>query len=301
MSKLENYRIFERSTIRHLRFPFSFFLLPVFLFALSQAETVDWTAAVLAFFILHFLLFPSSNAYNSYQDRDEGSIGGLKHPPQVTRNLYVATIIFDILALAAGMFISTVFSILLLVFIIMSKLYSYRAVRLKKYPVAGYLTVFIFQGGFVYFMSALAISGQSPASLLNAETMLCMAISSFFIGSVYPLTQIYQHESDRNDGVVSISYMLGYRGTFIFSGLMFAAGALLMTYYFWSSASPLIALLFLPFIIPMAFKMSGWFRKVRKDLSQANYENTMSMNMISSVSMNLYFITLIVISNISGG
>src|SRR5690554_3264405 len=143
MIQLPVLRWFDKDTIRHMRFRFSFFLLPVFLFALSQTLLVNWKNAVLSFIILHFLVFPSSNGYNSYEDRDEGSIGGLKHPPRVNRNLYRVTLLFDLIALLLALFISAFFSFLVLVFIIMSRMYSYRGIRLKKYPVTGFLVVFI--------------------------------------------------------------------------------------------------------------------------------------------------------------
>ena len=79
---------FDKDTVKHLRLPFSLYLMPVFLFALSQADSINWPATLLSFLILHVLIFPSSNGYNSYQDRDETSIGGLKYPPKVSRNLF---------------------------------------------------------------------------------------------------------------------------------------------------------------------------------------------------------------------
>src|SRR5512133_2259166 len=106
------------STVKHLRFPFSFFLMPVFLFALSQAANIHWGNTILAFLILHVLIFPSSNGYNSYQDHDESSIGGLKYPPKVTINLYYTTLLFDIAGVLAGLFISVYFSLFVLVFIL---------------------------------------------------------------------------------------------------------------------------------------------------------------------------------------
>ena len=223
---------FDKNTVKHLRLPFSFFLLPVFLFALSQSDQINWLNTLLAFLILHGLVFPSSNGYNSYQDRDETSIGGLKYPPKVTYNLYNATLLLDIVALLSGLFISLYFSIMVLVFIIMSRAYSYRQIRLKKYPVTGFLTVFIFQGAFVYLMSLTAISGVNREILFSENSMICMSISSLFIGSIYPLTQIYQHQADKNDGVISLSYKLGYTGTFLFSGLLFSMAILLLFYYF---------------------------------------------------------------------
>lgn len=152
---------YDSSTLRHLRFPFSFFLLPVFLFALSQAGQVDLQAAIFSGLILHLLIFPSSNGYNSYQDRDETSIGGLKHPPKVSENLFYATLLFDLAGLIFAWLISPEFAALVFIFIVMSRLYSYRGIRLKKYPVAGFLTVFVFQGAFVYLMALVSFGSFS--------------------------------------------------------------------------------------------------------------------------------------------
>lgn len=285
---------FDTSTVKHLRLPFSFFLLPVFLFALSQSGQINWANTVIAFLILHFLIFPSSNGYNSYQDRDEGSIGGLKYPPEVTANLYYATLLMDILALLAGLFISVYFSLMVLVFIIMSRAYSYRQIRLKKYPVIGFLTVFVFQGAFVFLMSSAAISGVNWISLFAENSLICMVVSSLFIGSIYPLTQIYQHQADKNDGVISISYKLGYTGTFVFSGLLFSVAILLLFYYFSLKQQTMALIIFLLMMLPVIYKLSVWFAKVRKDTIHANFDNTMAMNMLTSSIMNLYFLLLIV-------
>jgi 1,4-dihydroxy-2-naphthoate octaprenyltransferase len=270
------------------------------MFALSQAERIDWSQTGLAFLILHGLVFPSSNGYNSYQDRDESSIGGLKHPPKVNQNLFYATLLFDVLAVLLGLLISFTFSMCVLLFVIMSRAYSYRGIRLKKYPIVGYLTVFIFQGGFVYLMSIIAITGNSLTQVLSTGTMLCMGVSSLFIGSMYPLTQIYQHESDKKDGVISISYLLGYNGTFIFSGVLFTAGTFLMVFYFILNNHQFAIWLFLLFMLPMAVRMTTWFGKVRRYTGHASFENTMSMNKVSSVSMNLYFLIL-ALNNYIGG
>lgn len=284
---------FDKDTVKHLRLPFSFFLLPVFLFALSQSDQINWLDTLLAMLILHGLIFPSSNGYNSYQDRDETSIGGLKYPPKVTSNLYNATLLFDLVALFAGLIISVNFALMLLVFILMSRAYSYRQIRLKKYPVIGFLTVFIFQGAFVYLMSLSAISGAGWENLFSKNSMICMGISSLFIGSIYPLTQIYQHQADKKDGVISLSYKLGYTGTFVFSGLLFFLAILLLFYYFnlKDQVTPLI--IFLLMILPAVFRLSVWFAKVRQDTLNADFENTMAMNLLTSSTMNLYFLLLI--------
>ena len=89
--------VIEMNTIKHtlilLRFPFSIYLLPVFLFAVSQSQQINGVKALFVFFILHLLIYPSSNGYNSYMDQDTDSIGGLENPPPSTRMLLYASLL----------------------------------------------------------------------------------------------------------------------------------------------------------------------------------------------------------------
>ena len=111
---------FDKSTVKHLRFPFSYHLMPVFLFALSQSANFNWPNTMIAFLILHLLIYPSSNGYNSYQDKDETSIGGLKHPPKVTENLLYATLFLDVTGILCALLVSVNFSILVLLYVFIS-------------------------------------------------------------------------------------------------------------------------------------------------------------------------------------
>ena len=100
----------KRSTLQLLRFHFSIFLMPVFWFALSQIISINWVNAGLAFFILHFLVYPASNGYNSFMDRDTGSIGGIEKPMEATPQLFHTTIVMNILAILLSLLISNVFA-----------------------------------------------------------------------------------------------------------------------------------------------------------------------------------------------
>jgi 1,4-dihydroxy-2-naphthoate octaprenyltransferase len=120
-----------------------------------------------------------------------------------------------------------------------------------------------------------------------------MSVASLFMGSVFPLTQIYQHEADRKDGVITISYKLGYTGTFLFSAILFSIATIFLFYYFNLRHQQIALVLFLIVMLPVLAKLSVWFRKVRKDTSNANFENTMTMNMVTSSCMNLYFLLLV--------
>jgi 1,4-dihydroxy-2-naphthoate polyprenyltransferase len=284
---------FDKSTVRHLRLPFSFHLMPVFLFALSQAATINWQTTAIAFIILHLLIYPSSNGYNSYQDKDETSIGGLKNPPKVSENLLYVSILLDTIAILAALYISLYFSAFVLLYIMVSRAYSYRNLRLKKHPVLGFTTVFIFQGAFTYLMASSGITDFSMENFFTLNNVICMCIASLFIGSVYPLTQIYQHEADKKDGVITISYKLGYTGTFLFSAGMFLLASVLLLYYFSLKQQQIALIIFFLMMFPVVIRLLYWFNKVRKDTEKANFENTMRMNLLASTCMNVYFLILI--------
>ena len=79
--------------------------MPVFLFALATASNLELNKSILVFVIIHLFLYPASNGYNSYFDKDEQSIGGLKNPPPVNKGLYYLSLAFDLVALLLGLFI----------------------------------------------------------------------------------------------------------------------------------------------------------------------------------------------------
>ena len=147
---------------------------------------------------------------------------------QPTKELFYATIVLDLLAILLSFFISSFFALGILLYILASRAYSYRRIRLKQYPIIGFLTVFIFQGSVVFFLS---YHGVHPQKTLNVPALPCF-ISSLLIGALYPLTQIYQYEADKKDNVISISCLLGRRGTFVFSAVLFLSATFLLWLHF---------------------------------------------------------------------
>jgi 1,4-dihydroxy-2-naphthoate octaprenyltransferase len=280
----------QKSTLQLLRFPFSFFLLPVYLFALSRVTYTNWWRALIIFLILHLLVYPASNGYNSYMDRDEGSIGGIKNPMKPTHELYIVTLLMDAAAVAAGFFISTWFALGILLYILASRAYSYRGIRLKKYPFAGYLTVVIFQGALsfwlVYHGCHEPVTYHVPVSGMLASSLL--------IGGFYPLTQVYQHAADAKDGVKSISSRLGYRGTFIFTALVYFVAFIVLAYHFFSELEWNKFFVLATCMLPIIVYFFIWARKVWKDTAAASFSNTMRMNKVASICTNLGFLILVI-------
>lgn len=279
------------STFQLLRFHFSFFLMPVFWFALSQVMHINIGNALLIFIILHVLVYPASNGYNSYMDKDTGSIGGIKNPEQPTKQLFYTTVIMDLVALGLSLLISIYFFLGILAFIGASKAYSYRGIRLKKYPVLGYLTVIIFQGAVIYF---LVVHGSSETHTLNVPAVAMIA-ASLLVGGFYPLTQIYQHKQDREDGVKTLSILLGYKGTFIFTAIIYLLAIIFLGLYFGSILELDRFFLIQICMLPVLVYFFWWFYKVSKNTLNADFKNTMRMTLLASCCTNAAFIILFII------
>ena len=280
----------HQSTIRLLRFPFSFFLMPVFWFALCMQVHIDIGNAILLFIILHALVYPSSNGYNSYMDRDTESIGGLEHPPEPLKELFIVSVVMDIMAVILAFFVSPSTSLLLFIYIVFSRLYSYRGIRLKQYPISGYLTVVLNQGSLVFAMIFFGV-GNGSVELPIFPTIA----AAFLIGGFYPITQIYQHNSDKADGVNSISLLLGKRGTFIFCAIVYGIAFSLLFIYFKQIGQLYLFYILQLFFIPVVIYFIIWAVKVWKDENKADFKHTMRMNWIASIGSNAGFISLLIL------
>jgi len=296
--KISLRNLFDRDTILHLRIPFSFFLLPVFCFGISQASVIHLTDTVIVFIALHLFIYPGSNIYNSYMDKDTGSIGGLKNPPPVTMKLYYASIIFDLVGLALCALTSLENMMVMAGYIAFSKAYSWDGIRLKKYTYLGWFAVMFFQGGYTFMLANMAAQGEVNTAWFTAKNMECMAIASLLIGGSYPLTQIYQHEEDSNRGDYTISYRLGIIGTFIFTAILFTLGAIVALHYFVAYYRLNEFFIFLICLSPVIGYFSYWFLKTLKNRNNADYEHAMLMNKISSFCMVVCFSIILVINQI---
>ena len=278
------------STIQLLRIPFSFFLSPIYFFSLAQVPQIDWGNAALIFFILHFLIYPASNGYNSYMDRDTESIGGLEKPPPPSPQLFRVTVILDCTGILLSLLIGPLFTAIMLLYIGASKAYSYRGIRLKRFPYLGYLVVIFFQGAVTFWLVHYGSNMEHNTQVPWQGLVIC----SLLVGGFYPLTQIYQHQQDINDGVSTISYKLGYIGTFIFCTIVYVLAWVFMAQFFiqYRKVNQLltIGILFVPVIVYFI----RWFVLVNKNHREANFKNTMKMNWLAATCTNISFIILLI-------
>ena len=151
--------------------------MPIFILALSQNSSLNLFDTIIAFLIIHLLVYPASNGYNSYIDRDESPIGGLEKPPMPTKALFHLTLLMDALSVSLSfILINKIFAVCILAYILASRAYSSKQIRLKKYPLIGFLIVVIFQGGFTFLMCTIGIS-NSEFVFNSANTYMMLACS----------------------------------------------------------------------------------------------------------------------------
>lgn len=276
-------------SIKLLRFPFSVFLLPVTLFSFYYIRPDPDFSTFLVIFVWHFLVYPSSNGYNSYHDRDTGPIGALANPPLPPKLLLHTCNVFDLLAVLISFCVNIYFPLFVGVYIIASRLYSYRPLRLKKFPITGFLIVFIFQGAWIFVGNILALG--HPVLLFNDSVLISALACSFFVGTIYPITQVYQHKQDKEDGVMTLSMKLGIRGTFIFSGVMFLFATVLM--YFSFRNQPGVFFLFNMIMLLSAVYFIGWAVFSFINPARVNFRNAMGMVLLATLCNNIFFIILL--------
>lgn len=282
----------KKATLIHLRIPFSFFLMPFFIFGISQLEEINWWKIGLAFVVVHFFHNGASNAFNSYFDKDEGSIGGIENPPPVDKELYVVSLVFDALAVILGYLVNPYFALMVFIIGLASKAYSHPLIRFKKYAIVGLLIVSFFQGFWTYFMVLVAQYGCTP-QIFSGQNIYAGSICSLMLLGSYPMTQIYQHEEDAQRGDRTFSLLLGVKGTFIWTMSVFAVASSLFLLYYITYASWPIAALFLLMTAPVVIYFLNWMKASWYNNTNANYKSTMRLNLLSAVCFNLFFVCLI--------
>lgn len=286
-----------KNIILHLRIPFSLFLMPVFWFAVSQSQNPNWFITAGLFLVLHLLIYPASNAYNSYFDKDEGSIGGLENPPPVSLELFYVSWVLDFVAIIVAYFLGGwILSFALIIYSSISKAYSNDKIRLKKYPIISWLTVGFFQGAFTYLTVIQAVNKIELSEIWQNKYLFPAILSSLNLLGFYPMTQIYQHEEDARRGDMTMSRLLGIKGTFIFTASIFLFVTIGFFFYFQNTLIynfPTFAIYLLVMSTVLIY-FNLWFLKVLKNEKQADFHHTMRLNMLGSVCLNLFFILLLI-------
>ena len=221
-------------------------------------------------------------------------MNGLESPPPVDKTLFWVSMGLEVVALLAAVFINVQFVVFILVYGLFMKCYSHPAVRIKKRPVASWLLISLFQGGFVFLMTYMIVHELSFWELFVTSRQIGLwlgtLISAVNILALYPVTQVYQHAEDAGRGDLTISRLLGVRGTFVNAWLCFlASGSCFLLFYGPTWPFFLLAALIVPSIVYLA----ALTYRVWQTPAAADYRAAMWMTRLTGWGMNVFFLILL--------
>lgn len=210
----------------HLRLHYQFGILSGgFLLGGFLSPGFDFPGYAIQFANVHILLFGGATAYNSYWDRDEGPVGGLKNPPQMASWMWSASLLF----LLSGLLLSTgqgvLFASIYLLSILFFWLYSTPLARWKSRPVKSLFAIGISTGFNSVLLGYLSASGAD----ISFGTLVAAAGVTLVMLSLYPTSQIYQREVDTERGDLTFAVKYGIKGVIRFFESAYFCGVLLIT------------------------------------------------------------------------
>ncbi len=191
----------------HLRLHYQLLILPGgYLLGSLYSREIDWNGFVIQFFNVHVFLNGGVTAYNSYWDKDEGPIGGLKAPPPMTAWMHPASLLVQAIGLPLAWTEGPTFVGLYVTTMALSIAYSWPGMRWKGHPLLSLVAVGIGTGTNTFLMGYLAAGGPGLTPVMVAAAVGVMLL----LLSLYPVSQVFQIEEDsaRGDTTFATAYGL---------------------------------------------------------------------------------------------
>lgn len=209
----------------HLRWHYQLFILSGgFLLGGFLSQGLEIQSFLLQFFNVHLLLFGGATAYNSFWDKDEGPIGGLQNPPKMQPWMWRASLILQgaglVIAISQGLLYSGIYLLSILFF----WLYSTPLARWKNHPHKSLVAIGISTG----FNSVLLGYLAAGNSEITIPVWIAAGGVTLMLLSLYPISQIYQMEEDRNRGDHTFALRYGKKGVTQFFITAFLSGLILI-------------------------------------------------------------------------
>jgi 1,4-dihydroxy-2-naphthoate octaprenyltransferase len=142
-------------------------------------------------------------------------------------------------------------------------------------------------------MSYQALHACGLNDLMQPKILTGAVLSSLYLMAAYPMTQIYQHAEDARRGDKTLSILLGIKGTFLFTGILFGGVIALYAFYFLKFSTLAVTALFIASQVPAGIHFSRWGFRFFKGTANADFRNAMRLNTFASAGMNLFFAVLI--------
>jgi hypothetical protein len=212
------------SFLIHLRLHYQFFILSGAFLAGAVFAGGMSPSFVAQFLAVHVLLFGGATAYNSYWDRDEGPIGGLRHPPRLAKWTLPASWLLQAAGLAVSFAASPASPWIYAGSMLFFWLYSGPRFRWKGRPLLSLAAIGLSTGVGGFLLGWLH-GGPRP---VDPAPLLASLGTAAVILSLFPLSQIYQVGEDAARKDLTFAARYGVAGVRTAFKAFFAVGILLL-------------------------------------------------------------------------
>ena len=287
----------------HARWPVQSYVLFGWLFgAVLTRRALDLPFAIAG--IAWLFLVVGLTILNSYYDKDENEVGGMKNPMKVTKTLLYGALILLAIGLGIGAFFiptyGATYFILAVIMVIAYFFYSYEGTRWKA---NGYMAVTInaFVGTLTLWgMSALGFTTENAITLFSPIMLIAGLAAATFKASVYSMMQVHQIEDDTARGDRSVAVMHGRQVTLRFSQSMMVLACVFSVWCISliSNVPVVLPILALVYFIAVVILFEFWIRADGDSRKDAN--RMQRMIVVTGYLSSLAFAVIYVISSVTG-
>jgi len=277
-----------RSFLLHLRLPYQFCILSgAYLLGGVLSPQIDLPMFLLQYVSVHFFLFGGVTVYNSYWDKDEGPIGGLKNPPRMAKWMLPASWVLQGIGLVVGLPVGRGFTALYIASMILSWAYSSPGIRWKGRPLLSVVAT----GSAIAFSSLMGFYAYGGNVLTVGVVMGCVTVSLLII-SLYPLSQVYQIPEDtkRGDRTFAVTYGIdGVRRIFL---SLYLLSITVLTGVLWSAIGARSLILFAG-----ATALSAWILHAlgRMQGNAKDYHAVMNIKYVGGIFLVIFCVAVLMI------
>ena len=276
--------------IAHLRWPYQTLLLSgTYGISVLFVQEPNFGLFTQYFVLWHFGLYGGATAFNSYWDKDEGPIGGLKNPPPMRAWMRWASfflmmvpapfLMYDIVSDNLPIVSFAVYGLSFFLF----WAYSSPIIRWKGHPYLSVLVIFLSTGTNGFFMGYFSSSGMS-FSLLSV--FAACGVASILV-SLYPISQLFQLEEDQQRGDHTLALQIGVKGVRTYYFITYSLGTILLSGSL-SFINPRLAVFF--FMASITGFMLTYSVLHKLQGTEKEYKQVMSIKYLSSFSFLLYIL-----------
>lgn len=269
----------------------SFIHLPIFLFAISQSQNINWLDTALFFVMMFILVHPSIQMQVAYANMQLSKCD-IAETEQGKKLFKISTAMDGLAVIVSAIILSLEVGVGILTYLLLSKLNNSNPIRLKRYAILSWLLIMAIQGVLLF-----ALTQYACGKIMLITNFLALQASAFFVGFVFPLSQMYTQTNDANRGDLTISLRLGINGTFTLSLVMFLVAVSFMGLHFYNTKHLFHFYLFLLFLSPVAAYFFWWKKNTKLQPLVANYTFTRLFIIINTVCMSLFSLLVIYLNH----